>query len=128
MGELKAIYEQFVLAQLIVRLVSSLEVYLATVFTSCLSAKLELSERAVSEIASRYNFQNWGSSVEAFRTFLDIDLSSGDFDSSRIVSLQQKRHVQVHRMGVLDERAVRQLGMSPARIGSSPGFPVKRAA
>lgn len=117
MDELKAIYEQFVLAQLIVMLVSSLEVYLAAVFTSCLSAKLELSGRAVSDIASRYNFQNWGSSVEAFRIFLDFELCSGGFESSRIVSLQQKRHVLVHRMGVLDERAVRQLGISPHRIG-----------
>jgi hypothetical protein len=115
-NELKQIYEQFVLSQAVVMLVSSLEVYLSTVFESCLSAKLDLGERAISNIRGGYNFQNWGDSVDAFRTFLGIELCPQDISGSKIVGLQHRRHVLVHRMGIIDERAARQLN-SPAMVG-----------
>jgi len=115
-NELKRIYEQSVLPQAVVMLVGSLEVYLSTVFVSCLSAKLDLSERAISSIRERYNFQNWGDSVDAFRTFLGIELCPQDVGGSKIVGLQQRRHVLVHRLGVIDERAARQLN-SPSLVG-----------
>lgn len=116
-NELSRIYKQFVLSQAVVILVSSLEVYLSAVFTSCLSGRLSLNDRAISGICSRYNFQNWGSSVDAFRTFLEMELCPQGIDSSHIIALQQKRHVLVHQMGIIDERAVRQLKLSPSLVG-----------
>lgn len=116
-GELNRIYEQFVLSQVIVMLVGLLEMHLSTVFVSCLSSKLDLNDRAISKIRSRYNFQNWGDSVDAFRTFLGIELCPQESDGSKIVALQQERHVIVHQMGVIDERAGRQLNLSPSLIG-----------
>lgn len=116
-GELNQIYEQFVLPQVIVMLVGSLEMHLSAVFVSCLSSKFGLNDRAISRIRSRHNFQNWGDSVDAFRTFLAIELCPPEVDGSEIVALQQERHVIVHQMGIIDERAVRQLNLSPSLIG-----------
>jgi len=116
-SQLNQIYEQFVLPQAVVMLVGSLEVYLSTVFASCLSDMLGLNDRAVSKISGRYNFQNWGDSVDAFRTFLDIELCPEGVNSSEVVGLQQIRHVLVHRLGVVDERAARQLNLPLSSVG-----------
>jgi hypothetical protein len=115
--ELARIYQQFVLAHALVMLVSSLEVYLSTVFRVCLSEKLNLNERAILQIVSQFNFQNWGSSVNAFRTFLEIELCPQEIDGSQIDALLTKRHVLVHRMGMVDERAIRQLNLPAIEIG-----------
>jgi hypothetical protein len=114
-NQLNQIYERFVLSQAIVMLVGSLEVYLSTVFACCLSGILNLNDRAISKISGRYNFQNWGDSVDAFRTFLEIELCPEGDNGHKIAALQQKRHVLVHRMGVIDERAACQLNL-PARL------------
>jgi hypothetical protein len=117
MGEFESIYKQFVLPQLVVMLVGSLEVYLTTVFRSYMAAKIDLKERAIADISNRYNFQNWGSSVDAFRTYLDMELCPSGLESGKVMALQQKRHVVVHRLGILDERAVKQLALDPSFIG-----------
>jgi hypothetical protein len=117
LSRLNQIYEQFVLPQAVVMLVSSLEVYLSTVFSCCLFDMLCLNDRAVSKISSRYNFQNWGDSVDAFRTFLGIELCPEGVNSSEVVGLQQRRHVLVHRTGMIDERAVHQLSLPLSSIG-----------
>ena len=116
-SKLHRIHDQFVLPQLIVLLVGSLEVYLSMLFESLLSERLGVQQRAISKIASRYNFQNWGSSVDAFQTFLELELCPEDVDSSAIIALQQDRHVLVHRMGIVDERAARQLKLDASFIG-----------
>jgi hypothetical protein len=116
-GQLEDLYQQFVLGQVVVMLVGSLEIFLSAVFKSCLEQKLDLNQRAISSIMSRYNFQNWGSSTDAFRTFFEIELCPEGVDSSTISTLQQKRHVLVHRLGELDKRAVSQLGLQPSSAG-----------
>jgi len=117
LSRLNQIYEQFVLPQAVVMLVGSLEVYLSTVFSCCLFDMLRLNHRAVSKISNRYNFQNWGDSVDAFRTFLGIELCPEGINNSEVVGLQQRRHVFVHRTGIIDERAAHQLSLPLSSIG-----------
>lgn len=117
-SELRRIYEQFVLSQALVMLVSSLEVYFSTVFRACLSDRLDLNESAILKIVSQFNFQNWGSTVNAYRTFLEIELCPQTVDGAKIDALLQKRHVLVHRMGVVDERAIHQLKLPSSLLGT----------
>lgn len=116
-GELDRIYTECILPQALVMLVGSLEVYLSTVFVSCLSSRSGLGDRAISETRSRYNFQNWGQTVEAYRVFLGIELGSEVVDSTKIHALLQRRHVIVHQRGTIDVRAIRSLKLLPSAVG-----------
>lgn len=117
LGKLAGIYAHFVLSQALVMLVSSLEVYLTRVFRSCLSDKRGLNERAIRTIMERYNFQNWGSSVDAFQTFFEVDLVPEGVNGATIERILQKRHVFVHQMGTIDEKAARKMGLHETEIG-----------
>lgn len=117
LSSLSSIYEEFVLCQAIVMLVSSLELYLSTMFSVGLHERYPLGERAIVEIVSRYNFQNWGNAVEAYRNFLGIELCSRNEDGVCVTLLQQKRHLLVHQLGIIDQRGARSLGLSVAAIG-----------
>jgi hypothetical protein len=121
-GELGQIYKELVLPQTIVILVSSLEVYLSTVFTLHLSSRLSLKDSAVSEIRRRYNFQNWGDVVKAYREFVDIELPPDGIEGSEIQALLQKRHVIVHQRGVIDRRAIDQLRLPSSSLGEHLTF------
>ena len=114
---LRHAYEEFVVSQGLIMLVSMLEVYLSTVFTSCLEERFGFGDRGISRIESRCNFQNWGDSVDAYRSFLGMELCPPGVSNSDVVALQQKRHVLVHQLGQIDLRAVRQLGLSPSMAG-----------
>lgn len=118
LNKLSDIYDQSILEYTIVIMVSSLEVFLSNTFTLCLKAKFQQNDRAVSEIRSRYNFQNWGSSVEAYQTFLGVDFSTLKEFSSAITILQQKRHIIIHQSGVVDVKAAKYLNLPASAIGT----------
>jgi hypothetical protein len=46
-----------------------------------------------------------------------MELCPSGLESGKVMALQQKRHVVVHRLGILDERAVKQLALDPSFIG-----------
>lgn len=116
--QLHHIYQQFVLSQALVMLVSSLEVYLGTVFRISLAHRLGLDAGAVSQIARGYNFQNWGSATQAFRTFLQVELCPDGVEGAEVNALLQRRHVLIHRLGIIDERALRQLRLPSSSLGT----------
>jgi hypothetical protein len=111
-------YKEFILPQGIVLLVSSLELFLATIFKNLLRAKLRgVNEYAVNNICRGVNFQNWGSTIDAYRTFLDIDFNKSSINRRMIVEIQQERHIIVHRRGLLDEKSLKLLGVSKKQVG-----------
>lgn len=116
--ELRQIHEEFVLSQALVMLVSSLEIYLESVFRTCLSLRLDLDRSAASQIMRLYNFQNWGDAVNAYRSFLDVELCPDTIGGGEIHAMLQRRHVLVHRMGLIDERAIRQLQLPESSLGT----------
>ena len=84
-------------------------------FVLCLKTKFQQNDRAVFEIRSRYNFQNWGSTVEAYQTFISIDFATLKGIGSAITILQQKRHILIHQSGIIDAKAAKYLNL-PARV------------
>lgn len=121
MNDLQTIYSSFMLPQAIVMLVSSLEAFLSTTFDICVEERLQKAglhtSGAKKVIVEQYNFQNWGTSVKAYREILGIELAPATLDSGLIEQIQQIRHILVHRAGIVDERAVRHLRLEEAQLG-----------
>jgi hypothetical protein len=123
--DLESIYKQFILSQSIVIIVSSLEVFLSGVFSYCLMKKFQQNSRAVDKITDRYNFQNWGNTVDGYQTFLNIDLGKDESFKSKIIKLQQNRHVLVRQSGIIDKRVIKTLNLPEKAIGKKLNFTEK---
>lgn len=121
-GELDQIHRRFVLPQILVMLVSSLEVFLSTMFELGLSSRSNLDSRAIGEIRRGQSFQNWGRAVKAYSTFLGMDPCPEGVENSEVQALIQKRHVIVHQMGIVDGRALQDLRLPSTAVGKRLGI------